>query len=350
MRKVLLVRFSAMGDVALLVPVVKSFVTANPEIELTIVTRPKFAPLFQGMERVIVFSADVEKIYTGIFGMLTLCKRLLQDGPYEFVIDMHDHMRTKILRFFFKLFGARVVVFEKGRGEKKLFIKKAKDAPLTLPHTVERYRLAFEQAGFSFPVLEPPYFEQKESRRIVANWIGFKDSDSKLKWVGIAPFAMHKSKIWPIENYKLLFELLIAKETSNIKFLLFGGGEHELLFFDSLKNQFPLHVQVIAGKLQLRQEIEIMQCLDIMLCVDSSNMHMAALANVPLLSIWGGTHTDLGFGPFKKGKESIIEMNRNELPCRPCSVYGSKTCYIGNFPCLSQITPSSVFERIVRVI
>lgn len=350
MRKVLLFRFSAMGDVALLVPVVKSFVSANPEVELTIATRPKFAPLFEGMERVVVFSADVDKMYTGIFGMFRLCKRLLQDGPYELVIDMHDHIRTKLLRFFFKLFGGRVVVFEKGRNEKKLFIKKAISAPLKLPHTVERYRLAFERAGFSFPILDPPYFEQKESRQAVLNWIGFDEPDAKLKWIGVAPFAMHKSKIWPIENYKLLFELLIAKEASNIKFLLFGGGEHEILFFDSLKKQFPKHVEVVAGKLKLRQEIALMQCLDVMLCVDSSNMHMAALANVPLLSIWGGTHTDLGFGPFKKGKESVIEIERKELPCRPCSVYGSKTCYIGDFPCLVRISPAHVFERVARII
>ncbi len=350
MRKILLFRFSAMGDVALLVPIAKSFVVANPEVELTIATRPKFAPLFQGIERVVVFSADVDKTYTGILGMLRLCKRLLQDGPYELVIDMHDHIRTKLLRGFLKIFGARVVTFEKGRTEKKLFLKKVTTAPSSLPHTVERYRLAFEHAGFSFPILEPPYFEQTESRQTVLNWIGFSEPDAKLKWIGVAPFAMHKSKIWPIENYKLLFELLILKEARNVKFLLFGGGEHELLFFDSLKKQFPQHVQVVAGNLALRQEIAVMQCLNVMLCVDSSNMHMAALANVPILSIWGGTHTDLGFGPFKKGKESIIEISREELPCRPCSVYGSKSCHIGGFPCLSRISPSQVFERIVNVI
>ena len=132
-----------------------------------------------------------------------------------------------------------------------------------------------------------------------------------------------------------------------MKFFLFGGGDKEILFFESLKQQFPQNVEVIAGQLKLRQEIALMQHLDVMLCVDSSNMHMAALANIPLLSIWGGTHTDVGFGPYGKGKESIIEISREELPCRPCSVYGKEKCYIGDFPCLKRITPEVVSSRII---
>ena len=350
MRKVLLLRFSAMGDVALLVPVVKSFVEANPDIELTLATRPKFAPLFFNLERVVIFPADVDTIYTSVFGLLDLCKKLLRQGPYEVVIDMHDHIRTKMLRSFFRLFGARVVIFEKGRGEKKLFIKKAEKTLKGLPHTVERYRLAFQKAGYSFPLLEPPYFAISEKIETVLNWIGYDKSIKKAKWIGIAPFAMHRSKIWPIENYVPLLELLIAKEQGGVKFFLFGGGKKDIEFFEFLKQQFPTHVEIIAGKLKLDQEIALMQHLDVMLCVDSSNMHMASLANVPLLSIWGGTHTDLGFGPYKKGKESIIEINKTELPCRPCSVYGAKTCYIGDFPCLTRITPAHVYERLVETL
>jgi len=348
MRKVLIFRFSAMGDVALLVPAVKSFVAANPDIEVTVVTRPKFGPLFFDMERVIVFPADVDYTYTGIFGLRDLCKKLLRKGPYEVVFDMHDHIRTKILRSFFRLFGSRVVVFEKGKKEKNLFTRKENKVTTPLIHTVERYRLAFEKGGYSFPIIQPPYMALGESIQTASGWFGYKKSIEKSKWIGVAPFAMHKSKIWPVENYKPLFELLIAKEP--MKFFLFGGGDKEIQFFESLKQQFPQNVEVIAGQLKLRQEIALMQHLDVMLCVDSSNMHMAALANIPLLSIWGGTHTDVGFGPYGKGKESIIEISREELPCRPCSVYGKEKCYIGDFPCLTRITPEIISSRILNAI
>ncbi len=211
MRKILIFRFSAMGDVALLVPVVKSFVAANPDVEVTVVTRPKFGPLFFDMERVIVFPADVDYTYTGIFGMRDLCKRLLRKGPYEVVFDMHDHIRTKILRAFFKLFGSRVVVFDKGKKEKQLFTRKENKIVTPLPHTVERYRMAFEKAGYSFPIVEPPFLALGETIQTASGWFGYKKSIEKSKWIGIAPFAMHKSKIWPIENYKTLIEMLIHR-------------------------------------------------------------------------------------------------------------------------------------------
>jgi ADP-heptose:LPS heptosyltransferase len=93
-----------------------------------------------------------------------------------------------------------------------------------------------------------------------------------------------------------------------------------------------------------------MQNLDMMLCVDSSNMHLATLAGVPVVSIWGGTHPDVGFGPYRKGEESILQISRAELPCRPCSVYGRETCYVGGFPCLTRITSDSISEKILQQI
>jgi ADP-heptose:LPS heptosyltransferase len=104
-----------MGDVALLVPVVKSLTAAYPDVEVTVVTRPKFGPMFFDIERVTVFPADVDYTYTGIFGLRDLFRKLMRKGPYDLVMDLHDHIRTKILRSLFKLFGSRVVVFEKGR-------------------------------------------------------------------------------------------------------------------------------------------------------------------------------------------------------------------------------------------
>jgi ADP-heptose:LPS heptosyltransferase len=129
---------------------------------------------------------------------------------------------------------------------------------------------------------------------------------------------------------------------------LFGGGPREVKYFESLKQKFPEHCEVVADQLKVRQEIALMQNLDAMLCVDSSNMHMASLSGVPVVSIWGGTHPDVGFGPFGSGQESIIQISRSELPCRPCSVYGRETCYIGGFPCLTRISAELISEKILQ--
>lgn len=347
LRKILVVRFSAMGDVALLVPVIKSFVQTYQDVEVTVVTRPKFAPLFYDIERVVAFAADVDYTYNGIFGMRELFRTLIRKADYEVVIDMHDHIRTIILRFFFKLFGNEVVVFDKGRNEKKFFVQKNNKIDQPLRHTVIRYQQAFEKAGFPFTLIDPPYFALNETLTGAAsNWLDSKGLKKTEKWIGIAPFAVHATKIWPLENYINVISEVLKKMPA--KFFLFGGGAREIKYFESLQQRFPDNVVVAAGQLKLRQEIALMKHLDLMLCVDSSNMHLAALSGVPLLSIWGGTHPDVGFGPFKAQSDSIIQISRNDLPCRPCSVYGRDSCYVGGFPCLTRITSDLIAERIVK--
>lgn len=338
-----------MGDVALLVPVIKSLIAAHADIEVTVVTRPRFAPFFYDMERVIVFPADVDYTYNGIFGMRDLFRALIRKAHYEVVIDMHDHIRTILLRTLFKLFGTDVVVFDKGRKEKKKFARKENKVVTPLIHTIERYKNALEKAGFSFTLLEPPYFALNEAVKLAASdWLAQKNLVKKEKWIGIAPFAMHASKIWPLENYAAVIENILQKTPA--KFFMFGGGPREVKYFESLKSKFPERCEVVADALKLRHEIALIQKLDLMLCVDSSNMHLAALSGIPVLSIWGGTHPDVGFGPFGKAEESIIQISRAELPCRPCSVYGRETCYVGGFPCLTRITAEKIAERSLNLL
>lgn len=335
-----------MGDVALLVPVIRSLVAAYPKVEVTLVTRPRFAPLFYDIEQVKVFPADVDYTYNGIFGMRDLFKTLMRKASYDVVIDIHDHMRTVILRSLFKFFFTDVIVFDKGRKAKKAFSRKRNKITRPLPHTVERYRAAFEKAGFPFNLITPPYFELNETLQAAASdWLAKQGLQKNELWIGIAPFAMHATKIWPLENYSTLIENILQKKPA--KFFLFGGGEKEIKYFESLRKKFPQACIIAAGQLKIRQEIALMKHLDGMVCVDSANMHLAALAGVPVFSIWGGTHPDVGFAPFGKDT-TLFQIAREELPCRPCSVYGRETCYIGGFPCLTRITPELIAGKLLE--
>ena len=334
-----------MGDVALLVPVIRSVVNAHSNLEVTVVTRPRFAPFFYDIERVKVFPADVDNTYNGIFGMRELFRALIRKASYDVVIDMHDHVRTKILRTFFKLFFTDVVVFEKGRNDKRAFTRKKNKITTPLPHTVYRYSEAFARAGFPFEMMAPPYLEINESLHSVAcEWLTNHGLEKKELWIGLAPFAMHATKIWPLENYPLLIQEILKKKSA--KFFLFGGGDKEIKYFESLQKKFPEVCVITAGQLKIRQEIALIKHLDVMICVDSSNMHLAALAGVPVFSIWGGTHPDVGFSPFGE-KNTIIQITREELPCRPCSVYGRETCYVGGFPCVTRITPELIATKVL---
>ena len=338
-----------MGDVVLLVPVVRSLVAAYPDVEVTVVTRPKFASFFTDIERVVPYPADVDYTYNGIFGMRELFRKLFKRADYEVVVDMHDHIRTIVMRTLFKLFAVPVVVFAKGRGEKKLFTQRENKNTAPLLHTVERYRQAFDKAGFSFPLLPGPHLQLRDSaKKEAAEWLTQRGIAKQEAWIGIAPFAMHTSKIWPLSNYESLIARL--REKTGCRIFLFGGGEKEINFFETLQNKYPEFCHVVAGQLKLKQELALMQQLDVMICVDSSNMHLASMLNVPLVSIWGGTHPDVGFAPFGKTEQSIIQISRDELPCRPCSVYGRETCFRGDFACLNRITPEMVTSRTLLAI
>ncbi len=349
MRKILLLRFSAMGDVVLLVPVVRSLVAAYPDVEVTVVTRPKFASFFTDIDRVVPYPADVDYTYNGIFGLRQLFRKLLQRSDYDVVIDAHDHIRTIVMRTLFKLFKVPVVVFEKGRPQKRQFTRKENKNTTPLPHTVERYRLAFEKAGFTFPVLPPPYLSVRDrTRNEVDTWLAEQNLEKTTRWIGVAPFAMHTSKIWPLANYPELIRILIQK--INARIFLFGGGDKEVKYFAELKAEFPDDCVVVAGQLKIKHELALMERLDAMMAVDSSNMHLASLMNLPVVSIWGGTHPDVGFAPFGQNPENLIQISRDELPCRPCSVYGRESCYRGDFACLNRITPEVVAQRVITAL
>lgn len=347
MTKILVLRFSAMGDVLLLVPVLRSLVAAHRDVEVVVATRPRFAAFFAGTERVKVFEADVDTRFTGFFGVRKLFFALLVKEDFDLVVDTHDHLRTLILRNLFALFGKKVIVFNKGRKEKRYFTRRENKVTAPLPHTIQRYQQAFEKAGYSFPILPGPFlFTNDTAKNHLKKWLGKYTPEKRGVWLGLAPFALHKSKIWPLANYPALIREVIRKVNPTI--FLFGGGDQEIRYFHDLHELFPKNCVIVAGQLKMQQEIALLQQLDLMVCTDSSNMHLAALAGTPVLSIWGGTHPDVGFGPFGKGVESIIQIDQKELPCRPCSVYGKETCHRGDFACLNRITVETVARRITE--
>jgi ADP-heptose:LPS heptosyltransferase len=348
MRHLVVLRFSAMGDVVLLTPVVKAFTQHYPDAKITIVTRPKFSVFFHNLDRVECLAADVDKTFTGFSGLWKLSQEIKKLHP-DFVLDVHDHLRTRMLSFFLRLSGITVVRFNKGRKAKKLLTQKDKKDFVPLQHTVERYQQVFSQIGFPFDIKKEKHLSASSiPDQLVEDFLQKEKANKQETWIGVAPFAMHASKIWPVHLYHQLFSILLKEK--NYRFFLFGGGAKEVAFFETLKEAFPANVSIVAGQLKLTQELQLMQQLQLMLCVDSSNMHLASLLQVPLLSIWGGTHTATGFGPYQYTQDAIIEINRATLPCRPCSVFGKEKCYRGDFACLNLITPQMVADRITSAL
>nr|MCU0408905.1 glycosyltransferase family 9 protein [Bacteroidales bacterium] len=164
--------------------------------------------------------------------------------------------------------------------------------------------------------------------------------------IGVAPFAKHRLKCWPVKYMETLLGMVAEKY--NARFWLFGGREEldELALLQSaLKNS-----RVISGECSLDEELAVMCRLDLMIAMDSSNMHMAALAGTKVISIWGGTDRLAGFGAWQQPGDHFVSVPFEELSCRPCTVYGKGECKRGDHACMMWLTPERVFESIDRVL
>jgi ADP-heptose:LPS heptosyltransferase len=334
--RLLVIRASAMGDVALVTPVLKGLFDKYPDVEVVMLTRSAFKPFFSESSRLQILSPDFKSRHKGIAGIFRLYRDIKKANKIDYVIDIHDVLRSKILRMLFRAGGTPVSVIDKGRKEKKDLISGKKK--VQLKHSVIRYCDAFKKAGF--PV-EP---SQKQSIAVNTgtNAAGevvksFRDIN-----IGIAPYALHKLKMWPEENMISLMKRI--SENYNVCFVLFGSRD-EASKLEKIREMVPGTVN-IAGKLNLESELAVMNRLSFMIAMDSSNMHMAALTGTKVISIWGGTDPFSGFGAWMQPDNYYIRISVDELTCRPCTIFGKGECKRGDFACMNWLTPEMVFEKI----
>lgn len=343
MARILVIRFSALGDVAMTIPVIHSLAVQYPQHEITVLSRAVLQPLFQGLPGNVHFmSADLKGKHRGIAGLNSLYSEL-KIMHFDAVADLHNVLRSKYLNLRFRLSGISVASICKGREGKAKLVRRRHKVLEMQKSSFRRYADVLEALGF--PVLlnfTSIYGEGKGDFSLIESAVGLKEGDQK--WIGIAPFAKHVGKIYPME----LQEQVVAHFAANphVNVFLFGGGKDEQLIFDAWVEKYPAVTSMI-GKLNMRTELNLMSHLDVMLSMDSANMHLASLVNVPVVSVWGATHPYAGFMGWKQLPAHTVEY---ELSCRPCSVYGQKPCFRKDYACLMNIKPEQVIARIEEII
>jgi ADP-heptose:LPS heptosyltransferase len=330
----LVFRFSAMGDVALTVPVLRSVLEQNQNLNITFVSNKAFEPFFHDIPRFEFYGINLDN-YKGILGLYTLYKELNRYQKWDCVTDLHSVMRTWVISKFFMWAGVPIYTIDKGRAEKKLLTQKSNKNIRQLPHTTERYKRVFEDAGIKCQL------DYKDSIHPSVK-VDLKFDPNK-HWIGIAPFSKHTQKEWPLDKVESLVKSL--SKTNNYEILLLGGGSQEEFLLKKLADTYD-NTYSIAGKFDLSEEITLIKKLSLLVSMDSFNMHLASLLNVKVISIWGATHSNAGFGPVNGNDNYKVEIPIDELDCRPCSVFGNKPCHRGDFACMQRISVKMVMENI----
>lgn len=320
MIRVLAYRFSAFGDVAMTAPVFREILEQNPNLQIILVTRNNFRALFEGIPNLIFKGIDIDD-YRGIFGMRKLAHELTREVRPDFIADLHSVIRTKILNGIFRKRGFKVSVLFKGKVDKEHLTDVWNLEKVQLRHTTERYADVFRQIGF-------PVTLSHQYRQVSAEKSG----------IGFAPFAQHRGKMLPIEKSFEVAKILSKKH----KIYFFGGGSSEVETLNQWVEQIP-NSENYAGKLNLNEELQKIAELETMISMDSANMHLASLMGTRCVSIWGSTHPFAGFLGYGQSENDVIQVK--DLTCRPCSVFGDKPCYRGDWACLEEIDIQKIIDK-----
>ncbi len=329
-----------MGDVAMSIPVIRALTEKHPECKITVLSKPFFKPLFDKIPQVSFFAAQVNTKHKGILGLFKLYRELKKE-KITHVADFHDVLRSKILRTLFIFNGNPCICINKGRTEKKALTRTKNKIFKQLKTSHQRYAEVLNKLGFNLDLSNPTLIEKKKLSEKITLITGLK----KDTWIGIAPFAAFKGKVYPLQ---LMEEVIKEMASKGFKIFLFGGGKHEIKILNTIENTYK-NVINLAGQLSFKEELKVISELDLMVSMDSGNAHLAAMQQVKTITLWGVTHPYAGFAPFHQPDDYCLISDLEKYPKIPCSIYGNKVIN-GYENVMETISPDRVIEKIMSVL
>lgn len=315
------------------IPVISILRTKYPKIKITVLTTKFFSVLFNQIPNInFVYFQPKHKTIAGLFKLSREIKKIKPDQ----IIDLHDVLRTKILRFFLMDKIGNTHVLNKGRKEKLSLIKGSSLTQLKSMH--QRYSDVFSSLNINVDLDD---FVHYNKINIDKNKYGFTSSD---KLIGIAPFAGHSCKEYSIKNILSLLDLL----DKTYQILIFGApGKEEKKIIQLCNNKSNRHV--ISSKYLLEEQMAIISNLDVMISMDSANGHIASLFGINVITIWGATHPYTGYSAFRQPNKNAIIPDLVDFPNLPVTIYGSK-CPPNYLEAINSIRPEKILERLDQII
>lgn len=336
-----------MGDVVLCHPVLSEVIQLNPEVKIDFLTRKGLEFIVEGIPNVNSIAVKFKKGLSGFFQLLQLVNEL-QNEHYDLVIDLHGSLRSRFISIL--LFVGRKNIFriDKGRDEKNARIGHLNIDSKPLRHHILRYRDVFVNAGLKlFDQLEETIsirWPKNENVNLEIEKTILENGWNNKKRIGIAPFAKHHWKEW--NKPESLIEKILEEDGQTLIFL-FGAGTEEKSKMRHWQKKSVERVIIVGDYFSIQQEIYFFSKLDALVTMDSANLHLANLSNIPkIISIWGPTDPGMGFGPVDQKRNIFVQKSAQQLTCRPCSVYGNKKCHRGDHACMVQIEAEEILEHL----
>lgn len=321
---IFILRFSALGDVAMTIPPVYAVARANPACRFVYFTKVGFSGLF------VDAPANLEVIGLNDARPLNVYRRLRKETRLRkpaLIADLHNVSRTWPTDLYAMAHGIRVRCVNKRR----LFRHSALKRKSGQRNFIDRYLDVFTKSGL------------ETSGAIMATLPSVATPPVPIRQpaVGIAPFARFHTKTYPLDKME---EVIASLTKNNVNVYLFGAGGKEQKQLDEWSHKYPC-CHSMAGRYSLQEEMSVMQSLPLMLSMDSANQHIASLVGTKVITIWGATTPLCGFAPFRQSSDNSIVAG---IPCQPCSIAGSRLCPEGHFNCMHSIEPNQIVDKIVH--
>lgn len=314
-KKILVLRFSSIGDIVLTFPVVAAIKAAYPNCQIDYVTKPAFRYLLDACP-------GLSHIFT-LEGSIRQLRKDINFQSYDAVLDLHNNLRTLLLTAFS---GAKVYKYPKNNWNKWL-LTRFKIKQERRQHVVERYLSTLKQA-FALEVLAPenPYDIPESEQFSIHAATGFTPA----KYVAFAIGAQFATKRLPTD---LMIKLLQKIEHPLV---LLGGKEDQQTANEIVAALGGQKVVSKAGQLNIHGSAWLVKNAAALLTHDTGLMHISACFEVPIHLIWGNTVKDFGMYPFRPEQENCFQYEVENLKCRPCSKIGFQNCPKGHFACMRQ--------------
>jgi len=317
--RILVIRFSALGDILLTTPFLRVLKNKYPKLKIDFFVKSNFIDainLNPNLNKVFSWSDEKEFSETAI---------KLKQNNYDFVIDLQNNFRSKKV---VRKIGVSSASYKKPNIKKFLLVQTKLNLLKEKRSIPQRY----------FDVISGLDLDDKGIELFLPDGIESK-IDSEKKIIGFAPGAFHFTKRWPIEYYEELGNQLTSE---GFQIVLFGGKSDREICVE-LQNKIAGSINLSNDNILLQTAMDMQKC-KLMVCNDSGLMHTATSVGVPIVSIFGSTVREFGFAPF--GVNNLVIENKG-LSCRPCTHIGKEKCRKKHFNCMMELTPQQIHKEII---
>ncbi len=318
--KILIIRFSSIGDIVLTSPVIRCLKQQLPDSEIHYLTKTHYSQIIEGnpfVSKIYAIESSVKEVIAS-----------LQSEKYDAIIDLHNNIRSRQVTS-----ALKVKAFRYNKQSFKRFLLTRFKLNLLHNHVVDRYFTAVAPLNVINDGKGLDYFIP-EKDEVPVQQLPFTHLAG---YCVIVVGAKHFTKQIPMVKLEELCSKI------KIPILLLGGPDDVYLGLQ-LENKDHFKISSACGRYNINQSAAVIRRAKYIITPDTGMMHIAAAFNKRIISIWGGTEKRLGFTPYLVNNSTSVIIENNQLSCRPCHRFGLDKCPKGHFKCMMDLDMQKVVD------